>query len=62
MDNIKIFAFQDVAGTGKQILDLECALEQKNKYAESILARPINSISNRDIGILPGNANEKIKA
>ncbi|MCB9225164.1 MAG: PhoH family protein [Crocinitomicaceae bacterium] len=59
-DNIKLVALQGVAGTGKTLLALASALEQKNKYAQIILARPIIPLSNRDIGFLPGDAEEKI--
>ena len=53
-------ALQGVAGTGKTLLALASSLEQKNKYNQIILARPIVPLSNRDIGYLPGDANEKI--
>ena len=59
-DNIKLVALQGVAGTGKTLLALASSLEQKNKYSQIILARPIVPLSNRDIGYLPGDANEKI--
>ena len=59
-DNIKLVALQGVAGTGKTLLALASSLEQKNKYNQIILARPIVPLSNRDIGYLPGDANEKI--
>jgi len=59
-DDIKLVALQGVAGTGKTLLALASALEQKNKYDQIILARPIIPLSNRDIGFLPGDANDKI--
>jgi PhoH-like ATPase len=59
-DDIKLVALQGVAGTGKTLLALASALEQKHKYAQIILARPIIPLSNRDIGFLPGDANDKI--
>ncbi len=59
-DDIKLVALQGVAGTGKTLLALASALEQKTKYNQIILARPIIPLSNRDIGFLPGDANEKI--
>jgi PhoH-like ATPase len=59
-DDIKLVALQGVAGTGKTLLALASALEQKHKFAQIILARPIIPLSNRDIGFLPGDANEKI--
>ena len=57
---IKLIALQGVAGTGKTLLALAAALEQKNLYDQVILARPIIPLSNRDIGFLPGGAEEKI--
>ncbi len=59
-DEIKLVAIQGVAGTGKTLLALAAALEQKNKYEQIILARPIIPLSNREIGFLPGGAEEKI--
>ena len=49
-----------VAGTGKTLLALAGALEQRNRYDQIILARPIVALSNRDLGFLPGDAEEKI--
>ncbi|ANW97424.1 phosphate starvation-inducible protein PhoH [Wenyingzhuangia fucanilytica] len=57
---IKLVALQGVAGTGKTLLALATALEQKSLYNQIILARPIIPLSNRDIGFLPGGAEEKI--
>lgn len=59
-DDIKLVALEGVAGTGKTLLALAAALEQKNKYDQIILARPIVPLSNREIGFLPGDANDKI--
>ena len=58
--DIKLIALQGVAGTGKTLLALAAALEQKNHYDQIILSRPIVPLSNREIGFLPGNAEEKI--
>lgn len=58
--DIKLVALQGVAGTGKTLLALATALEQKTLYNQIILARPIIPLSNRDIGFLPGGAEEKI--
>lgn len=57
---IKLVALQGVAGTGKTLLALAAALEQEKKFNQIILARPIIPLSNRDIGFLPGDANDKI--
>ena len=57
---IKLVALQGVAGTGKTLLALASALEQRHLYSQIILARPIIPLSNRDIGFLPGTAEDKI--
>ena len=59
-DNIKLVVLQGVAGTGKTLLALAAALEQHKSYHQIILARPLVPLSNRDIGFLPGDANDKI--
>jgi PhoH-like ATPase len=58
--NVKLVALQGVAGTGKTLLALASALEQSKNFNQIILARPIVPLSNRDIGYLPGDANDKI--
>jgi len=59
-EDIKLVALQGVAGTGKTLLALASAIEQKNRYKQIILARPIIPLSNREIGFLPGSADDKI--
>ncbi len=59
-EEIKLVAMEGVAGTGKTLLALAAALEQKNKYHQIILSRPIVPLSNREIGFLPGDAEDKI--
>jgi len=58
--DIKLVSLQGVAGTGKTLLALAGAIEQRKKYNQIILARPIIPLSNRDIGYLPGDAQDKI--
>ncbi|TNF46932.1 MAG: PhoH family protein [Bacteroidetes bacterium] len=58
--HIKLVALQGVAGTGKTLLALASALEQSKAFHQVILARPIVPLSNKDIGFLPGDANDKI--
>jgi PhoH-like ATPase len=58
--DIKLVSLQGVAGTGKTLLALASALEQHNLYHQIVLARPIVPLSNKDIGYLPGNAEDKI--
>ncbi len=59
-ENINLLTISGVAGTGKTLLALAGSLEQKNKFDQIILARPIVPLSNKDIGFLPGDAEEKI--
>lgn len=59
-NHIKLVALQGVAGTGKTLLALASALEQAKLYQQIILARPIVPLSNKEIGFLPGDANDKI--
>jgi len=48
------------AGTGKTLLALAGALEQRSQYKQIYLARPIVPLSNKDIGYLPGDVKSKI--
>jgi len=48
------------AGTGKTLIALACALEQRRQYRQIYLARPIVPLSNRDLGYLPGDVKSKI--
>jgi PhoH-like ATPase len=48
------------AGTGKTLLALAAALEQRSGYRQIMLARPIVPLSNKDIGYLPGDIQSKI--
>ena len=58
--DINLVTICGVAGTGKTLLALAGALEQRNQYDQIILARPIVALSNRDLGFLPGDAEEKV--
>ncbi len=59
-EEVKLVALQGVAGTGKTLLALASALEQSKKFDQIILARPIVPLSNKEIGFLPGDVNDKI--
>lgn len=48
------------AGTGKTLIALASALEQRRNYHQIYLARPIVPLSNKDIGYLPGDIKSKI--
>ncbi|HIA37520.1 MAG TPA: PhoH family protein [Flavobacteriales bacterium] len=58
--NIRLVTLQGVAGTGKTLLALAGAIQQRKRYKQIVLARPIVPLSNKDIGYLPGDVNEKI--
>lgn len=57
---VKLVTLQGVAGTGKTLLALSAALEQKRDFKQIFLARPIVPLSNKDIGYLPGDVNSKL--
>lgn len=57
---IKLVTLQGVAGTGKTLLALAGALEQKKLFKQVYLARPIVPLSNKDIGFLPGDIKSKL--
>ena len=48
------------AGTGKTLLALAGALEQRRLYRQIFLGRPIVPLSNKDLGYLPGDIHSKI--
>src|SRR5690606_15342068 len=56
----KLVSIQGVAGTGKTLLALAGALEQRREYKQVFLARPIVPLSNKDIGYLPGDIKSKL--
>jgi len=57
---IKLVTIQGNAGTGKTLLALASALEQRKNYRQIFVTRPIVPLSNKDIGFLPGDVKSKI--
>ncbi|MBX2969660.1 MAG: PhoH family protein [Cyclobacteriaceae bacterium] len=57
---VKLVSIQGVAGTGKTLIALAAALEQKRDFRQIYLARPIVPLSNKDIGYLPGDIKSKL--
>ncbi len=57
---IKLVSLTGKAGTGKTLLALAAALQQNKSFKQILLARPIVPLSNRDLGFLPGDVNDKI--
>ncbi len=57
---IKLVTIQGNAGTGKTLLALASALEQRRDYRQIYITRPIVPLSNKDIGFLPGDMKSKV--
>ncbi|MDD2798703.1 MAG: PhoH family protein [Bacteroidales bacterium] len=58
--DVQLVAITGKAGTGKTLLALASALKQHQEYKQILLARPIVSLANKDIGFLPGDEKQKI--
>lgn len=58
--DVKLVTLQGVAGTGKTLLALAGALEQRREFKQIFMARPIVPLSNKDIGYLPGDIKSKL--
>ncbi len=59
-DDVKLVTLQGVAGTGKTLLALAAALEQRRNFKQIYLSRPVVPLSNKDIGYLPGDIKSKL--
>ena len=59
--HIKLVTLTGKAGTGKTLLALAAALESRGEYRQILLTRPLVSLSNKDIGFLPGDITAKIR-
>ena len=57
---VRLVTVNGVAGTGKTLIALAAALEQRRNYKQVFLARPIVPLSNKDIGYLPGDIKSKL--
>ncbi|RKZ31237.1 ribonuclease [bacterium] len=57
---VRLVTLTGKAGTGKTLLALAAALQQRNRYRQIYLARPVVPLGNRDMGYLPGDVNEKL--
>lgn len=58
--DVRLVSLQGIAGTGKTLLALASAMQQKRNFKQIYLARPIIPLSNRDSGFLPGTIEAKL--
>ncbi len=58
--HIRLVTIRGVAGSGKTLLALASALEQRSKFQQIYVTRPIVPLSNKDLGFLPGDINSKV--
>lgn len=58
--SLSLIGMTGTAGTGKTLLALAAALAQEEDYQQILLARPIVSLANKDLGFLPGDYKQKI--
>jgi PhoH-like ATPase len=58
--SIKLVTIQGMAGTGKTLLALAAALEQRTNYRQIFVSRPVIPLSNKDLGYLPGDVKSKL--
>lgn len=59
-DAIKLVTISGKAGTGKTLLALAAAIENRKGYRQILLARPVVPLSNKDSGFLPGDIQSKL--
>jgi PhoH-like ATPase len=60
-DNIRCVFLIGGAGSGKTMLALAAALEQRKKFRNIVITRPMVSLENNDrMGFLPGDINDKM--
>ena len=57
---VPLVSISGKAGTGKTLLALAGALEQRRQFRQIYLARPLVPLSNKDIGYLPGDIKSKV--
>lgn len=58
--DIKLVTLQGKAGTGKTLLALAAALEQRSNYRQIFVTRPVIPLTNQDLGFLPGDIESKM--
>jgi len=59
-NGVQLVTLTGRAGTGKTLLALAAALEQRRSFRQIYLARPVVPLGNRDLGYLPGDVKSKL--
>jgi PhoH-like ATPase len=57
---IQLITLRGMAGTGKTLLAIAAAIEQKKQYQQIYITRPVIPLGNNDIGFLPGDIKSKM--
>lgn len=58
--DIKLVTLQGKAGTGKTLIAIAAAIEQRSNYRQIFVSRPVVPLSNKDLGFLPGDIKSKM--
>ncbi|MBS1517890.1 MAG: PhoH family protein [Bacteroidetes bacterium] len=58
--DIPLVSMTGKAGTGKTLLAIASALHARKNYRQIYIARPVVPLSNKDIGYLPGDIEDKL--
>ncbi|MBV6477410.1 MAG: hypothetical protein HGGPFJEG_00149 [Ignavibacteria bacterium] len=59
-NNIPLVSLTGKAGTGKTLLAIASALHVRKNYRQIYISRPVVPLSNKDIGYLPGDIEDKL--
>lgn len=58
--NVNLVTLSGPAGTGKTLLAIAAAIQQADQFDQILIAKPIVALSEKDIGFLPGDAEDKV--
>lgn len=58
--SIPLVAITGKAGTGKTLLAMASAIEQRSLYRQILVSRPVVPLGGKDLGYLPGDIKEKL--